>query len=137
MSIIYKVNKCRNPKYPDTPYYKATAVKNGDYSFDDLAEDIALATTCTKGDIMAVLASIKPFIEKALLNSRRVVLNDLGAFTIGIQGKCYPKEVMQAEDFSPSAQIKGHRILFRPEVGLKKAIAKGFKLQRISSEAMA
>ena len=80
---------------------------------------------------------IKPFIEKALLNSRRVVLNDLGAFTIGIQGKCYPKEVMQAEDFSPSAQIKGHRILFRPEVGLKKAIAKGFKLQRISSDAMA
>ena len=137
MSIIYKVNKCRNPKYPDAEYYKGTAVKNGDYSFDDLAEDIALATTCTKGDIMAVLASIKPFIEKALLNSRRVVLNDLGAFTIGIQGKCYPKEVMQAEDFSPSAQIKGHRILFRPEVGLKKAIAKGFKLQRISSEAMA
>ena len=137
MPITYKVAKCRNPKYPEMAYFKGTAVKTGDYTFDELAEDIALATTCTKGDIMAVLASIKPFIEKALLNSRRVVLNDLGAFTIGIQGKCYPKEVMQAEDFSPSAQIKGHRILFRPEVGLKKAIAKSFKLQRISSDAMA
>jgi predicted histone-like DNA-binding protein len=137
MPITYKVAKCRNPRNPDVDYYKGTAVKTGDYSFDDLAEDIALATTCTKGDILAVLASIKPFITKALLNGNRVVLNDLGAFHISIQGKCYPKEVMQAEDFSPSAQIKGHRILFRPEVGLKKAIAKGFKLQRISSDAMA
>ena len=136
MPITYKVAKCRNPKNPDAEYYKGTAVKTGDYSFDDLAEDIALATTCTKGDILAVLASIKPFITKALLNGNRVVLNDLGAFHISIQGKCYPKEILSAEDFSPSAQIKSHRIVFRPEVNLKKEVAKGFKLQRISSEAM-
>ena len=43
---------------------------------------------------------------------------------------------MNAEDFSPSAQIRSHRIVFRPEVELKKEVAKGFKLQRISSEAM-
>ena len=136
MSITYKVAKCRNPKNPDAEYYKGTAVKTGDYSFDNLAEDIALATTCTKGDILAVLASIKPFITKALLNGNRVVLNDLGAFHISVQGKCYPKEILSAEDFSPSAQIKSHRIVFRPEVNLKKEVAKGFKLQRISSEAM-
>ena len=136
MPITYKVAKCRNPRNPDAEYYKGTAVKNGDYSFDNLAEDIALATTCTKGDILAVLASIKPFITKALLNGNRVVLNDLGAFHISIQGKCYPKEILSAEDFSPSAQIKSHRIVFRPEVNLKKEVAKGFKLQRISSEAM-
>ena len=136
MPITYKVAKCRNPRNPDAEYYKGTAVKNGDYSFEDLAEDIALATTCTKGDILAVLASIKPFITKALLNGNRVVLNDLGAFHISVQGKCYPKEILSAEDFSPSAQIKSHRIVFRPEVNLKKEVAKGFKLQRISSEAM-
>ena len=136
MPITYKVAKCRNPKNPDAEYYKGTAVKTGDYSFDNLAEDIALATTCTKGDILAVLASIKPFITKALLNGNRVVLNDLGAFHISVQGKCYPKEILSAEDFSPSAQIKSHRIVFRPEVNLKKEVAKGFKLQRISSEAM-
>ena len=136
MAIIYKVCKCRNPRNPDAEYYKGTAVKNGDYTFDNLAEDVSLATTVTKGDAMAVLASIKPFITKALLDSRRVVLNDLGAFTIGLQGKCYPKEVLSAEDFSPSKQIKSHRILFRPEVKLKKEIAKNVKLQRISSSAM-
>ena len=136
MPITYKVAKCRNPKNPDADFFKGTAVKTGDYSFDDLAEDIALATTCTKGDIMAVLASIKPFITKALLNGSRVVLNDLGAFHVSIQGKCYPKEVMDAEGFSPSSMVKSHRIVFRPEVNLKKEVAKGFKLQRISSEAM-
>ena len=136
MPITYKVAKCRNPKNPDVDFFKGTAVKTGDYSFDDLAEDIALATTCTKGDILAVLASIKPFITKALLNGNRVVLNDLGAFHISVQGKCYPAEVMAQEEFSPSSMIKSHRVVFRPEVKLKKDIAKGFKLQRISSEAM-
>ena len=95
------------------------------------------ATTVTKGDIMAVLASIKPFITKALLASRRVVLNDLGAFTIGLQGKCYNSETMASEDFRPSEYIRGHRILFRPEVKLKKDVAAGIQLKRISSEAMA
>ena len=137
MSIAYKVVKCRNPKNPDVDHFHGVAVKNSNYDFDDLAEDIALATTCTKGDIMAVLASIKPFITKALLNGRRVVLNDLGAFVMGVRGKCYNAERMATEDFSPSAMIKSHRIIFRPETNLKKEIAKGFKLKRVSSEAMA
>ena len=137
MAITYKVAKCRNPKNPDVDYFKGTAVKTGDYDFEELTEDIALATTVTKGDIMAVLASIKPFITKALLASRRVVLNDLGAFTIGLQGKCYSRDTMASEDFRPSEYIRGHRILFRPEVKLKKDVAAGIQLKRISSEAMA
>ena len=136
MPITYRVSKCSNPKYPEVDYFKGTAVKTGDYSFEDLADDIALATTCTKGDIMAVLASIKPFVTKALLGGMRVVLNDLGSFHIGIQGKCYTAEAMQSEDFLPSSYIKSHRVIFRPEVNLKKDIAKGFKLKRISSDAM-
>ena len=109
----------------------------GEYTFDDLAADINNSTTVTKADAMAVLASIKPFITKALLASRRVVLNDLGAFTIGLQGKCYNRETMEGEEFRPSEYIRGHRILFRPEVKLKKDVAAGIQLKRISSEAMA
>ena len=138
MAINYKVTKCRNPKGDEeTDYFKGTAVKTSDYMFDDLVEDIALATTVTKGDAMAVLASIKPFVTKALLAGRRVVLQDLGAFHISLQGKCYTAQKMQGEDFSPAAMIKGHRVVFRPEVKLKKDIAKGIQLKRISSEAMA
>ena len=138
MAINYKVTKCRNPKGDESlDYFKGTAVKSSDYTFEDLVEDIALATTVTKGDAMAVLASIKPFITKALLASRRVVLQDLGSFHISLQGKCYTGEDMADKEFSPSAMIKSHRVVFRPEVKLKKDIAKGFSLKRISSEAMA
>ena len=138
MAINYKVTKCRNPRGEEgTDYFKGTAVKASDYTFEDLVEDIALATTVTKGDAMAVLASIKPFITKALLASRRVVLQDLGSFHISLQGKCYDRADMKEEGFSPSAMIKSHRVVFRPEVKLKKDIAKGFSLKRISSEALA
>ena len=135
--ITYKVSKCRNPKNPDVDFFKGTAVKTGEYTFDDLATDINNATTVTKADAMAVLASIKPFITKALLGGQVVVLQDIGRFQVSLQGKCYPKEVLSAEDFSPSKQIKSHRIIFRPEISLKKDISKGISLKRISSEAMA
>ena len=138
MAINYKVLKCKNPNGVDgTTYASCRAVKVNDYTFDDLAEDIAFATTCTKGDAMAVLASIKPFIVKALLGGRRVVLNDLGSFVIGIHGKCFPQAAISADEFSPSPMIKGWRVLFRPEVALKKELTKGIKYQRLSSEMMA
>ena len=137
MPITYKVAKCRNPKYPDDKYYTGRAVKTGDYSFEDLAEDIAESTTVTKADAMGVLAAMKPKIKKALLAGRRVVLNDLGSLVIGLQGKCYNRETMQSEDFRPSEYIRSHKILFRPEIKLKKDVAAGIQLKRISSEAMA
>ena len=136
MALTYKVVKCRNPKNPEVDYFHGVAVKTSDYDFSDLADDIALATTCTKGDVMAVLASIKPFITKALLQGRRVVLNDLGAFVMGVRGKCYDQNRMKTEDFSPSAMIKGWTLKFQPEVKLKKSLREGFRLQRISSEIL-
>ena len=44
---------------------------------------------------------------------------------------------MQSEEFRPSEYIRSHRILFRPEIKLKKDVAAGIQLKRISSEAMA
>ena len=134
--INYKVSKCRNPKYPEVDYFKGTAVKTGEYTFDDLATDINNSTTVTKADAKAVLASIKPFVIKALLGGQVVVLEDLGRLQITLQGKCYTAETMADEEFSPSSYIKGHRIVFRPDKDLKKDIAKDFRLKRISSEAM-
>ena len=135
--ITYAVKKTRNPKNPEVDYFAGRAIKTGEYTFDDLATDINNSTTVTKADAMAVLASIKPFISKALINGQVVVLDDLGRFQVTIQGKCYDAARMASEDFSPSAIIKSHRIVFRPDVTLKKTLAQNFRLKRISSEAMA
>ena len=138
MATNYKVSICKNPNgIEGTDYYSCKASKTSDYSFDDLANDIAHSTTCTKADALAVLASIKPFIKSALLAGRRVVLNDLGYFVIGIRSKCFTKTDMQDKDFLPSEKIKGYAVHFRPEPALKKELALGIQFKRISSEGLA
>ena len=135
MAINYKVSKVKNPgknAVEGTTYYACKASKTSDYSFDELAEDIANATTVTRGDALAVLASIKPFIKGALLNGRRVVLNDLGSFVVGVRSTCFSQDAMAASDFSPSAQIKGYHINFRPEVELKREIAQKISFKRLT-----
>ena len=136
MPITYAVKKVRNPKNPDVDYFHGQAIKTGELTMEKLAKRINNSTTVTQADCRAVLISMQEHIIEALTEGQVVVLDDLGRFQVTLQGKCYPKEVMQAEDFSPSAQIKSHRIVFRPNVALKKEVAKDFKLQRISSEAM-
>ena len=135
--INYKVSKCRNPKNPDTDYFKGTTVKSGEYTFDDLANDINNSTTVTKADAMAVLASIKPYITKALLAGQVVILQDIGHFQVSLQGKCYNAETLADKEFKPADMIRSHRIVFRPDKELKKELKDNIVLRRISSEAMA
>ena len=137
MPITYAVKKVSNPKYPEVDYFHGQAIKTGELTLDKLAKRINNSTTVTQADCRAVLVSMKDHIIEALTEGQVVVLDDLGRFQITLQGKCYPKEVINAEDFSPSAMIKSHKIVFRPDAALKKEVAKDFKLKRISSDAMA
>ena len=137
MPITYAVKKVSNPKYPEVDYFHGQAIKTGELTLDKLAKRINNSTTVTQADCRAVLVSMKDHIIEALTEGQVEVLDDLGRFQITLQGKCYPKEVINAEDFSPSAMIKSHKIVFRPDAALKREVAKDFKLKRISSDAMA
>ena len=86
---------------------------------------------------MAFKSKARGWVRPALLAGQVVVLNDLGRLQVGVQGKCYSEDTMAASDFSPASMITGHKILFRPEVSLKKAVASGISLKRIASEAKA
>ena len=134
--ITYAVKKTRNPRNPDVNYYHGVAVKTGELTMEKLAKRINNSTTITQAECYAVLKSMKDNIIEALTEGQVVVLEDLGRFQVSLQGKCYPREVIENEEFSPSAKIKGHKIVFRPDPGLKKELAKEFRLQRVSSEAM-
>ena len=138
MAVNYAVMKTRNPKGVEgTDYFHGRAVKTSDYDFEDLAGDVQMSTTVTEADVLGVLRAMKGYIVKALLAGRVVVLNDIGRFQIGLKGKCYTAETMQAEGFTPASMINGHRIVFRPDAKLKSAIAGALTLKRVASEAMA
>ena len=138
MAVNYAVMKTKNPNgVQGTDYFHGRAVKTSDYDFEDLAGDVQMSTTVTEADVLGVLRAMKGYIVKALLAGRVVVLNDIGRFQIGLKGKCYTAETMQAEGFTPASMIKGHRIVFRPDAKLKSAIAGALTLKRVSSEAMA
>ena len=137
MPITYAVKKVSNPRNRDVDYFHGQAIKTGELTLDKLAKRINNSTTVTQADCRAVLVSMKDHIIEALTEGQVVVLDDLGRFQITLQGKCYNAERMATEDFSPSAMIKGHKIVFRPDATLKREVAKDFKLKRISSEAMA
>ena len=136
MPITYAVKKVRNPKYPEMDYFHGAAIKTGELTMEKLAKRINNSTTVTQSDCYAVLKSMKEHIIEALTEGQVVVLDDLGRFQVTLQGKCYNRETMQDEEFSPSSYIKSHRIVFRPDVNLKKSVAMDFSLKRISSEAM-
>ena len=138
MPINYAIKKVKNPNgIEGTEYFHGQAIKTGELTLEKLAKRINNSTTVTQADCRAVLVSMKDHIIEALTEGQVVVLDDLGRFQITLQGKCYPKEVINAEDFSPSAMIKSHKIVFRPDAALKKAVAADFSLKRISSDAMA
>ena len=137
--ITYAVKKTKNPgknAIEGTSYYHAQAIKTGELTMEKLAKRINNSTTITQADCYAVLKSMKDLIIEALTEGQVVVLEDLGRFQVSLQGKCYSQDAMAASDFSPSAMVTGHRIIFRPDPGLKREVAKDFKLKRISSAAM-
>ena len=137
MPITYAVKKVSNPKgIEGVDYFHGQAIKTGELTMEKLAKRINNSTTVTQTDCRAVLMSMKDHIIEALTEGQVVVLDDLGRFQVTLQGKCYSQDAIAAEDFSPSAMIKSHKIVFRPDPELKKEVAKDFKLQRISSEAM-
>ena len=137
MPITYAVKKVKNPNgIEGIDYFHGQAIKTGELTMEKLAKRINNSTTVTQGDCYAVLKSMKDHIIEALTEGQVVVLDDLGRFQVTLQGKCYSQDAIAAEDFSPSAMIKSHKIVFRPDPELKKEVAKDFKLQRISSEAM-
>jgi predicted histone-like DNA-binding protein len=137
MAITYAVKKIENPKgIEGTSYFHGQAIKTGELTMEKLAKRINNSTTVTQSDCYAVLKSMKDHIVEALTEGQVVVLDDLGRFQVSLQGKCYPAETMQSDEFNPASMIKSHRIVFRPEAKLKKEVAMNFSLKRISSEAM-
>ena len=138
MAITYKVVECANPSgAAGVDYACDRAVKTGDYTFKDLAEDIQFSTTVTKADVVAVLTAAKEYIKKGLLAGQRVVLDELGALHVALKSRCFAQSAMTAEGFNPASYISGIRVGFRPEAELIKSLRASYTVKRVSSDLLA
>lgn len=138
MAITYKVVECTNPSgAAGVDYACDRAVKTGDYTFKDLAEDIQFSTTVTKADVVAVLTAAKEYIKKGLLAGQRVVLDELGALKVGLKSKCFAQTAISSTTFNPASYIEGIKVSFRPESELIKSLRASYSVKRVSSDLLA
>lgn len=119
MAINYSVAAMKNPNpmsEGEVKYY-AKAQANGVVTADQLADEIAYATTLTDGDVLNAIRALVSQIKKHLQNGRIVRLEALGSFQVQLRGSGADTEEM----FTPSFISEAH-IQFRPGISIRQAL---------------
>lgn len=109
MAIKYKIMPLKG--IDDKVMYYAKAVMTDQMDLNSVAETIQRNCTLKKSDVVAVLTELVEVMTDALQDSKKVRLNGLGSFQIGIRAK----SVTDPKNFSPSTNILGFKVNFRPE----------------------
>lgn len=111
MSVKYKLVQDNRSNSNHHGEWYARAVVTDVVTTDELAEAIERTCTVTKSDIVAVLNSLSEVMHDELLDGKRVVLDGIGSFKVGM--KTAP--AANPADWSPSTHLKGYHIVFKPE----------------------
>ena len=122
MSVNYLLaHMSSEPGNPDAPKkYYAKAQASGEVTLDEMAEDIAYATTLTDADVMAAIRAFIKQLNKHLANGKIVRAENLGSFQLQIQSTGADTE----EEFT-TAHITGVSIQFRPGKTVAGATTRG------------
>lgn len=88
MSHKYSVVAKRNPLRPNDPkrFYAVSQIRE-DINEDQLASDIAFATSLTEGDVRNVLRNLTFQIGNRLLAGDQVTLGSLGSFFLQVSSE--------------------------------------------------
>lgn len=108
-------------------YLKVVYFDNDTVTTDMLAERIEEATTLTKTDVVACITAFLTFIRQALLDGRRVELDNFGYFKVGVQSK----GAVKLDEFPTSAWIKNARVLFGPAVKTAHSNGKQVRVKKL------
>ena len=114
MAVLYRLSQNKMSTSKAYGKWFAQAVMTGTIDTDALAEIMQRNCTVKKADILAVISELIETMQNELQNSKRVKLNGLGAFKLGIENE--PGGAATAADFSTGKNIKGLHVLFQPEV---------------------
>ena len=115
--IYYNVNKRKNPQTGAEKFYGTVNIQSV-VDLEDIAEEIAYATTATEADVKAVLSSLQKYVIEHLKNGQSVRLGDLCAIRTTMKST----GVADKDSFT-SSQIKKVRARFTPNQRIKSALA--------------
>ena len=111
MAINYSIAARKNPNplsEGETKFY-AKAQASGEVGIDQLAEEIAYATTLTEADVVGALRALVAQVKKHIQNGQIVRLDSLGSFQVQLSGDGAASE----EEYTP-ALIRKVNLRFRP-----------------------
>ncbi len=109
--IYYRLYKNNNEKSDNFGKIYGKATISGYISTEQLAEMITDRCTVTDTDTLAVLHALAKVMKKELQDGKRIKLDYLGAFKVGISTKPADDE----KSFNVSENLKGIHIIFQPE----------------------
>ena len=119
MAVIYKIYKNNNKKNAGFGKFYARAMHNGTTNLDDIAAIIERNCSMKKSDVKAVLTELVEVMTAQIQDSKRVKLDGLGTFKIGISTK--------GAESAAAKHIKNMRVIFMPEVHVERDSRKHIK----------
>ncbi|PZX12746.1 putative histone-like DNA-binding protein [Breznakibacter xylanolyticus] len=129
MAIPYVLIPQTPPGNPhSTPKYYARAKSRREFTFRQLSQEVAQAsTTVSDTDMMAALNLLTKIMKRHLENGEIIRLGDFGSFQISItsEGADSPAQFT-------SSLIRGGKILFRPGTDLKEMLTT-LKYEKVES----
>ena len=111
MPLLYKLQKNNNTKSAAYGKWYAKAQHVGTVDIAKLAKIMQRNCTVKESDIKAVLTELVETMRDQLQDSKRVKLDGLGSFKLGIKSE----GVLEACDYNVRQNIKNIRVNFQPE----------------------
>ncbi len=112
MAVFYKLYKDNRKTGKSTGKWYARATMVGVVNLDRLAEEMQSNCTVKKSDIKAVLTELVETMKRALQDGKKVKLDGLGSFKIGIHGL----GAETAKEYLPAKNITSLSLNFTPEL---------------------
>ena len=116
MALSYKLVKNNNEASPYFNKYRAQAVIVGEMDIKAISDLIQRNCTVKKSDCMAVLTELIEVMKDALGEGKKVTLDGLGSFKVGIKGNYADSEA----EYSTAVNVKGFRVNFTPAYNVVK-----------------
>ena len=85
MAIRYKVIPRKSPRDKSVKYYGVPHITQ--MNSNQFIDNIVQKNTCTRADVLAVLASVKEELVNAIRNGQSVTLGEIGTFRFTIKSK--------------------------------------------------